>query len=261
MTDLPNSLVALFLLLVGLPLGSFYNVVAYRLPRGQTPWSPRRSHCPSCDAEIAARDNIPVISWLLLRGRCRSCGAAISWRYPAFEALTALLFAAAGWKFGLSRELVPALLLISTLVIVANADLDQRVVPNKVIVPALILGVAAQLFAVPDQWVTWTAAALIAFSAMFLVALVYPAGMGMGDVKLAAVLGLYLGRAVAPAMLIAFLTGTLVGLIVMARSGVAEGRKTALPFAPFMAIGGVVGLFWGEQMVQWYLDTFAAGPQ
>lgn len=261
MTEIPNSLLALCLLVVGLPLGSFFNVVAYRLPRGQTPWSPKRSHCPACGVEIAVRDNVPVLSWLLLHGRCRNCNAPISWRYPAFEALTALLFAAAGWKFGLSRELLPALLLITTLLIVANADLDKRIVPNKVIVPALILGVAAQLFARPDQWVTWTAAALIAFSAMFLVALVYPAGMGMGDVKLAAVLGLYLGRAVAPAMLVAFLAGTLVGLIVMARRGLAEGRKTALPFAPFMALGGVVGLFWGDQMVQWYLDTFAAGPQ
>jgi leader peptidase (prepilin peptidase)/N-methyltransferase len=255
--DSANLMLAVALLAFGLPLGSFFNVVAYRLPRGQSPWNPSRSHCPACDHEISVRDNIPVVGWLLLRGRCRNCQAAISWRYPAFEALTGLLFAAAGLKFGLSPELVPALLLISTLVIVSNADLDQRVVPNMVIGPSLLLGVVAQSYAYPDQWLTWTLSALIAFAAMFIVALLYPAGMGMGDVKLAAVLGLYLGRAVAPAMLIAFITGTLVGLIVMAQRGVAEGRKTAIPFAPFMGVGGVVALFWGEAMVQWYLDTFA----
>jgi leader peptidase (prepilin peptidase)/N-methyltransferase len=249
---------AALLLVFGLLLGSFYNVVAYRLPRGQSPWNPRRSHCPSCDYELAARDNIPVFGWLILRGRCRNCDARISRRYPLFEALNGLLFAAAGLKFGFTPELVPALLLISTLVIVANADLDKRIVPNKVIVPSLVLGVLAQLWANPDQWLTWTLSALIAFAAMFLAALAYPAGMGMGDVKLAAVLGLYLGRAVAPAMLIAFLVGTVVGLVVMAQKGVADGRKTAIPFAPFMGIGGIVALFWGESIVQWYLDTFAS---
>lgn len=250
---------ALILLVIGLPFGSFFNVVAYRLPRGQMPWRPARSHCPSCDAEIAASDNIPVLGWLLLKGRCRNCGAAISWRYPVFEALTGLLFAAAGLRFGFTPELVPALLLISTLVIVANADLDLRVVPNKVVAPALVLGLIAQLWVVPEDWLTWTSAALIAFAAMFAVALAWPGGMGMGDVKLAAVLGLYLGRAVAPAMLLAFIAGTLVGLVVMARKGVAEGRKTAVPFAPFMAIGGIFAIFWGESVVDWYLTTFTQG--
>lgn len=257
--DTTTWFLAAVLFVFGLPLGSFFNVIAYRLPRGQTPWSPRRSHCPSCDVEIAARDNVPVLGWLLLHGRCRSCGEPISWRYPAFEAVTAVLFAGAGLKFGLSRELLPALLLISTLVIVANSDLDLRIVPNKVIVPALALGLVAQLFAVPEQWLTWTLSCLIAFGAMFVVALAYPAGMGMGDVKLAAVLGLYLGRTVAPAMLMAFLLGSLAGVVVMARSGTKAGRKTAIPFAPFMALGGVFALFWGEDVVQWYLDTFASG--
>lgn len=256
MSDLGNSYLAFVLFVVGLPLGSFFNVVAYRLPRNQLPWRPKRSHCPSCEAEIAARDNIPVLGWILLRGKCRHCGTAISWRYPAFEAINALLFAAAGLKFGWTIELIPALLLISTLVIVANSDLDMRIVPNKVIVPALVLGVPAQALAYPDQWLTWTLSALIAFGVMFAVALAYPAGMGMGDVKLAAVLGLYLGRAVAPAMLIAFAVGTIVGIVVMMAKGVQAGRKTGIPFAPFMALGGVISLFWGEAMVEWYLDTF-----
>lgn len=259
MTDTSESLVvAAALFLIGLPLGSFFNVVAYRLPRGQTPWRPVRSHCASCDAQISAIDNIPVAGWLMLRGRCRNCGESISWRYPVFELLTALLFAACGWKFGLELTLIPALLFVSTLVIVSNADLDMRVVPNAVIVPALGLGAITMALAYPDEWLTWTLAALIAFAVMFATALAYPRGMGMGDVKLAAVMGLYLGRAVAPALLMAFLLGTLVGLVVIARRGVSEGRKTALPFAPFMAVGGVFGLFWGDAVVQWYLDTFVS---
>lgn len=249
-------MIAIALFAIGLPLGSFFNVVAYRLPRGQTPWSPSRSHCPSCDAQISSRDNLPVVGWLLLRGKCRDCGAAISWRYPAFELITALLFAACGAKFGWDVTLLPALLLVSTLVIVANSDIDKRIVPNKVLFVSLLCGLVAQAIAYPDEWLTWTLAAIIAFTLMFLVALAYPRGMGMGDVKLAGVMGLYLGRAIAPAMLVAFILGTLVGLVVIARRGVAEGRKTAVPFAPFMAIGGVFALFWGEDVVQWYLDAF-----
>jgi leader peptidase (prepilin peptidase)/N-methyltransferase len=254
-----QTLIAAALFVVGLPLGSFFNVLAHRIPRGMSPWRPARSHCPACDAQIAARDNLPVLGWLLLRGRCRDCGAAISWRYPAFELITALLFAACGLAFGWAPELLPALLFVSTLVIVANADIDKRVVPNKVLLVSLPAGVIAQLYADPSQWPVWTLSAVIAFVTMFLVALAYPKGMGMGDVKLAGLMGVYLGRAVAPAMLMAFFLGTVVGVAVIARRGMAEGRKTAVPFAPFMALGGVFGLFWGEDVVQWYLDSFTQG--
>lgn len=260
MSDNSETLiVAIALFFVGLPLGSFFNVVAYRLPRGQTPWSPSRSHCPNCDAQISARDNLPVIGWLMLSGKCRNCNAPISWRYPAFEFITAALFAACGAKFGWTLPLIPALLLVSTLVIVANSDLDMRIVPNKVLFVSVLCGVVAQALAYPDEWLTWTLSAVIAFVVMLLVALAYPRGMGMGDVKLAGVMGLYLGRAIAPSMLVAFFLGTVVGLGVMALRGVAAGRKTALPFAPFMALGGIFGLFWGEDVVQWYLDTFSKG--
>lgn len=254
-----HLIVAFTLGVFGLSLGSFLNVVAYRIPRGQTPWSPARSHCPACDAEIRARDNIPVLSWLLLRGRCRDCGAAISWRYPAFEALTAILFAAAGAYHGLSAELIPDLLLIATLVVVTNSDLDLRVVPNKVLLVSLLAGLVAQAAVRPDEWLEWMLAAVISFSALFIVALAYPRGMGMGDVKLAGVMGLYLGRAVAPALLFAFFAGTLAGVIVMAKKGVAEGRKTAVPFVPFMAAGGVFAIFAGDAVVEWYLNNFVNG--
>ena len=258
-TETQEQLMIAFALGVfGLSLGSFLNVVAYRIPRGQTPWSPKRSHCPACDAEIRARDNVPVFSWLILRGRCRDCGEPISWRYPAFEALTAALFAAVGWHDGLSLELIPDLLFVSTLIVVTNTDLDLRIVPNKILFISALAGLIAQSIARPDEWLTWTISALAAFSVFFLVVMAYPKGMGMGDVKLAGVMGLYLGRSVGPALLIAFMLGTIVGLGVMAKKGMAEGRKTAVPFVPFMAIGGVIALFSGETLVQWYLDTFAA---
>lgn len=260
MADDPRfALTAILLFFVALPIGSFLNVVAYRVPRGQTPWSPSRSYCPSCEAPVAARDNIPVLGWLILKGRCRSCGEPISWRYPAFEFLTAVLYAACGLQFGWTIQLLPALLLVTTLVIVTNSDLDLRVIPNQVLFVSLLCGLIAQALAHPDLWLTWTLATVISFVVFFAIALAYPRGMGMGDVKLAGVMGLYLGRAVGPSLLLAFLVGTIVGIGVMASKGVAEGRKTALPFAPFMAIGGIFGLFFGEDVVHWYLDTFANG--
>lgn len=260
LTDTQQQLITAFALgVIGLSLGSFLNVVAYRIPRGQTPWRPKRSHCPYCDAEIRARDNVPVISWLMLRGRCRDCGESISWRYPFFEFLTAALFAAVGWHDGLELVLIPDLLLVTTLIIVTNTDLDLRVVPNKILFVSLIAGLLAQAVARPDEWIEWTISAAAAFAALFVAAMAYPKGMGMGDVKLAGLMGLYLGRAVAPALLLAFLFGTLVGIGVMVKKGVAEGRKTAVPFVPFMAAGGLIGLFWGDEMIEWYLDTFASG--
>lgn len=251
-----HFVVAINLGLFGLMLGSFLNVVAHRVPRGQTPWSPKRSYCLHCKAEIKPRDNVPVLSWLLLRGRCRNCGGSVSWRYPAFEALTAILFAAIGAYRGLSIELLPDLLFAATLITVTNTDLDLRVVPNKILFVSLLSGLMAQSVARPDEWLSWTIAAATAFTAMFLVVLAYPRGMGMGDAKLAGVMGLYLGRAVAPALLFAFFVGTLVGLVVIAKKGVSEGRKTAVPFVPFMAAGGIFALFAGEAVIDWYTDTF-----
>jgi leader peptidase (prepilin peptidase)/N-methyltransferase len=256
---MPTSFLVPLLFLFGLPLGSFYNVVAYRLPRGQTPWSPSRSYCPNCEVEISSRDNLPVVGWLILRGKCRNCGNPISWRYPAFEFITAVLFAACGLKFGWTLPLIPALIFVSTLVIVSNSDLDKRIIPNAVLLVAFPLGLLTQAIAYPDLWMTWIISAIAAFSGMFIVALLYPRGMGMGDVKLAGIMGLYLGRAVAPALFVAFLLGSIVGLAVMAVRGVEVGRKTAVPFGPFMALGGVFGLFWGEAVIHWYLDEFTKG--
>jgi leader peptidase (prepilin peptidase)/N-methyltransferase len=241
--------------LFGLAIGSFLNVVIHRLPRGESLVSPG-SRCPRCQAPIRAWENVPVLSWLALRGRCRHCGEPISPRYPLVEAATGALFAAVVLAAGPDRDVWLGLVLVAVLVPVAFIDLDHRIIPNRIMLPAAIAAPVILLLTRPDSLVEHLIAGAAAGGFLLLAALAYPRGMGMGDVKLAAVLGLYLGRAVAPAMLVALLTGTLVGVVVMARKGVGAGRKTAVPFGPFLALGGLVALFAGDAVIDWYVDSF-----
>jgi len=250
----PVVIVALAFL-VGLAIGSFLNVVAHRLPRGESLSHPG-SHCPGCGAPVRARDNIPVLGWLLLRGRCRDCGEPISWHYPAVELGTGVLFALVVATQDEAIRIVLGLLLVTTLVPITLIDLRERLIPNKITLPSAVAALAAGLLLdldfVPEQLI----AAAAAFAFFFLAAWLYPRGMGMGDVKLAGVLGLYLGRAVAPAIFIALISGVLVGAIVIARLGQAKGRKTAVPFGPFLALGGIIAFFAGDAIVDAYLDRF-----
>jgi leader peptidase (prepilin peptidase)/N-methyltransferase len=243
---------AIFAGTLGAIFGSFLNVVAYRLPRKESLLRPA-SRCPSCAAPIRPYDNIPVLSWLLLRGRCRSCSAGISARYPLVEALTAALCVAAVLAGGGTAKIALHVALILLLVPVALIDLEHRLIPNKLTalgaVLALGLGLGLDPSAQPERLI----AAAAAGGALLLAALAYPGGMGMGDVKLAAVLGLFLGRDVAPAMLIALLAGVFVGALVIARKGAAQGRKTAVPFGPFLALGATVAVFVGDPLVSWYM--------
>jgi leader peptidase (prepilin peptidase) / N-methyltransferase len=236
-------------------VGSFATVLAYRVPRHQS-FVMGRSSCPSCGATIAAYDNVPVISWLVLRGRCRSCRAPISARYPLTELAMAALFAATVLILGVGDlgDLVLGLVLCTLLVTVTLTDLERRVIPNLVLLIGAIAGVAISAVAEPGSLAERAVAAGLAGGALFCVALAYPRGMGMGDVKLAAVLGIYLGRAVAPAMLIAFAAGGAYGLWLIARHG-GEARKRAIPFGPFLALGGVIGLWCGDAIVGWYLHS------
>ena len=238
----------------GLIIGSFLNVVAYRLPRGESLAHPP-SRCPSCEAPVKPYDNIPVLSWLLLRGRCRSCGAAISPRYPLVEALTAAAFVGAALARGVNDDLFVWLPFAAMLIAVAGIDLDHRIIPNKIVLPAAIWGLAATIAFRPDNIDDSLIAGGIAFGALLLAAVAYPAGMGMGDVKLAGVMGIYLGSGVAPAMLVAFLSGSIVGLAIIAREG-RDGRKKGVPFGPFLALGGLVGIFVGPELVDVYVDHF-----
>lgn len=240
---------------MGLLVGSFLNVVAYRLPRGESLSHPR-SRCPGCSASVKPYDNIPVISWLVLRGRCRSCHAKISARYPLVEALTAILAVAVVLVKGVDRDAWLGLAFVLVLVPIALIDLDHRIIPNKITLPAAIAAIAIGALTRPEHLVEQLIAGAAAGGFLLLAALAYPRGMGMGDVKLAGVMGLFLGRDVAPAMLVALLSGTIVGAVIIARKGAKEGRKTAVPFGPFLALGGVVGLLVGAPIVSWYLDTF-----
>jgi leader peptidase (prepilin peptidase)/N-methyltransferase len=240
----------------GLIIGSCLNVVANRLPRGESLATPG-SHCPSCDAPVRPYDNIPVLSWLLLRGRCRDCASPIGSRYPIVEALTAALFAAVAVVHAHDTTmLVLGLVLVAFLVPIALIDADLRIIPNKLTLPAAVLGIVLGTALDPGGEVERLIAGAVAGGVLALPSLLHPKGMGMGDAKLVAVLGLYLGRSIAPAFLVAFLVGTLVGVAIMLRKGVHAGRKTAVPFGPFLAIGGVVGILAGDELVQLYLDTF-----
>lgn len=241
--------------LVGLVFGSFLGVVADRLPRRESVVSPG-SRCTSCGRAVRPYDNIPVLSWLLLRGRCRYCKAAIPWRYPVTEALTGALFAAVVIAKGVDDRALSGLVLVIFLVPVALIDLEHRIIPNRLVVPAAVLAVVIQALvdpgALPEHLISG-GAALIFFG---LAVVAYPRGMGMGDVKLAGTLGLFLGASVAVAVLVALLAGTLIGLVIIARRGLVAGRKTAVPFGPFLALGGGVGVLAGPPVVQAYLDAF-----
>jgi leader peptidase (prepilin peptidase)/N-methyltransferase len=240
---------------LGAVLGSFMNVVAYRLPRRESLIAPP-SHCPSCAAPVKPYDNIPVLSWLLLRGRCRNCAAPISPRYPVVEAATAALCAGAVLAHDSAAGIALSVVLVLLLVPVTIIDLEHRIIPNRLTaagaVLALVLGTALDPAGEPERLIAGAAAG----GFLLIAALAYPGGMGMGDVKLAGVLGLFLGRAVASAILIALVAGVLVGAVVVVRKGAREGRKTAVAFGPFLALGGVVATFVGDDLVHAYVHHF-----
>jgi leader peptidase (prepilin peptidase) / N-methyltransferase len=251
---MPAALEIVFIAVLGAILGSFLNVVIYRLPRGESLASPG-SRCPSCGAPIAPYDNVPIVSWLLLRGRCRHCGASISPRYPAVELLTAVTFAAVVAVRGFDDNLLLELPFVACLIALAGIDLDHKLLPNKLVYPMALYGLAATAIVDTDDLVEHVIAGAGGFLFLFIAVLAYPRGMGMGDVKLAGAMGLYLGLSLIPAMLTAFLTGSLVGLGMMAREGV-QARKKAVPFGVFLALGGVVGLLAGPELIELYEDQF-----
>jgi leader peptidase (prepilin peptidase) / N-methyltransferase len=235
-------------------LGSFLNVVIHRLPRGESLVHPR-SRCPSCGTQIAGYDNIPIVSWLILRGRCRHCDAPISPRYPAVELITAVVFAAVVLVRGFDDDLIIELPFVAALIALAGIDLDHKLLPNKIVYPLAAWGVVAVLIADRDDVVEHLVAGAGAFLFLFAAVLAYPRGMGMGDVKLAGAMGIYLGASVIPALLIAFLAGSVVGIAIIAREG-AEARKKAVPFGIFLALGGIVAVLAGPELIDVYETNF-----
>jgi leader peptidase (prepilin peptidase) / N-methyltransferase len=249
-----DAALAALALAPGLALGSFLNVVAARVPLKRSLVTPG-SACMSCSAPIAWYDNIPVFSYLFLRGRCRSCGARIGWTYPAVELLSALLVAACVLDFGLTFEAAIAAFFCCVLVAISAVDLEYRIVPDRIVLPATAVVLIAQTLRDPSP--EWLLAAFGAALFLFLAVLAYPAGMGMGDVKLALLMGAALGKHVAVAMMIGMLAALVPGIYLLARHGQAA-RKMGIPFAPFLALGSVVALFAGGALLDWYLGFLGA---
>lgn len=214
-----------------------------------------RSRCPVCGAQIAGHDNVPVVSWLILRGRCRHCGAQISARYPAIELIAAAAFAAVVAVRGFDEDLVLELPFVACLIALAGIDLEHKLLPNRIVFPMAAWGVIATVLVDSGDIAEHLIAGAGAFLFLLLAVLAYPAGMGLGDVKLAGAMGLFLGLSVLPALVAAFLSGSLVGVVIIAREG-ASARKKAVPFGVFLALGGLVGLLFGPELIDAYEDAF-----
>jgi leader peptidase (prepilin peptidase)/N-methyltransferase len=245
---------ALVVFAPALALGSFLNVVAARLPDGRSLVQPR-SACTACGAEIAWYDNIPLFSYALLRGRCRRCGVHIGWRYPAVELATAVLVAASFLRFGLSGRAVIAAFFCAVLVVLSAIDAERRILPDVIVLPSWALVLGAQIVFEPGRTAEWVAGSLGASLFLFLALVAYPKGMGMGDVKLALLLGAALGKSVSVGLMVGMLAALVYSTVLFARHGLAA-RKMAIPFGPFLAFGALVALFAGDAVLSAYLGLF-----
>jgi leader peptidase (prepilin peptidase) / N-methyltransferase len=235
----------------GLALGSFLNVVAARVPLRRSIVTPR-SACMSCGEVIRPLDNIPLVSYAFLRGRCRNCKVHIPLVYPAIELVTALLIAGCVYAFGLTFEALIASFFCAVLVAVSAIDIEHRIIPNRIVLPAAAVVLVANTMR--DLSPEWAFAALAASGFLFAAALAYPGGMGMGDVKLALLMGAALGRTVSVALMVGMFAAMVPGLILIARHG-SKARKMGIPFGPFLALGSVVALFWGHAILDAYFST------
>ena len=242
---------AVFAFAPGLALGSFLSVVAARVPLRRSIVRPP-SACMSCGEEIRWYDNIPLLSYAVLRGRCRHCGVRIPLVYPGVELLTAVLIAGCVLAFGLTAEAAVAASFCAVLVTVSAIDLEHRIIPNRIVLPATVIVLLANT--ARDLSPQWVVAALGASGFLLAAALVYPAGMGMGDVKLALLMGAALGKTVPVALMAGMLAAMAPSIVLFARHG-KKARKMGIPFGPFLALGSVVALFWGHDILDAYLST------
>jgi leader peptidase (prepilin peptidase) / N-methyltransferase len=247
-----------FAAVFGLFVGSFLNVVIYRVPKGESVVRPR-SRCTGCGTQLAEYDNIPVVSWLLLRGKCRTCKRPISVRYPVVEAATAAAFGLMAWHFGWSWELPAFLYLAAVGIALAAIDIDTQRLPDAIVKPsyavaAVLLGGAAAL---ERDWHTLgrvAAGGAVLGAFYLLLVFIYPRGMGWGDVKLAGVLGMYLGWLGWGSLVVGGFLGFLLGGLIGAGLMVAgrAGRKTKIPYGPYMIAGTFLAIFWGQRIADWY---------
>jgi leader peptidase (prepilin peptidase) / N-methyltransferase len=247
-----NAAAAAFVLAPALALGSFLNVVVARVPARRSILRPPSS-CGSCGTEILWRDNVPLLSYALLRGRCRHCETRISATYPLVEGLTALLVVTCFAVWGLTAEAALAAGFCAVLVVLSVIDANERIVPNRIVVPAAVVALVAHTAI--DPTLAWLAWALIAAGGLFLVVLAYPKGLGMGDVKLALLLGAVLGSAVTVALMLGLFAALVPAAVLVSRHG-ASARKMGVPLVPFLSFGAIVALFFGSTILDAYLGVF-----
>ena len=255
----PESLTLVTLAAVGLAVGSFLNVCIYRLPRGESLVSPG-SRCPECGTPIKAYDNVPVLGYIFLGGKCRSCKAAISVRYPLVEALNALMYVLVFLRFGMGWHMPVFLAFVSSIIVITLIDVDVQIIPDVITIPWVPIGVLAGALVLPDVFwryeplglVTSLTGAVSGFALFYLIVVLSRGGMGGGDVKMMAMVGAVLGwKGVLLTTFVGSLSGAFVGLgLVLFKGG---GRKTKVPFGPFLALGALVSLFYGQEILRWYL--------
>lgn len=248
-----QALLYVFSFVFGLVLGSFLNVVIYRLPRHESLVRPG-SRCPSCGTAIHWYDNVPILSWLLLGGRCRTCGTAISPRYLVVEAMTGVLFGLAAWRFGIEWPLLVAWAFIAAMIAVALIDYDHMIIPNKIVLPGALIGLGASVALDPPKWWIYLVSSIGAAAFLFALVMLWPGGgMGWGDVKMALFMGAVLGTSIIVGLFLAFLSGSIVGVYLMVAKKAT--RKTKLPFGPFLALGAIVAMFCGQAIIDYYLSA------
>ncbi|MDD3520779.1 MAG: prepilin peptidase [Actinomycetota bacterium] len=245
-----DVLLYIIFIIAGLAIGSFLNVIIYRLPRKSSIIIPS-SFCPSCKSRIKFYDNIPILSYLILKGRCRQCKAKISLRYPAVEIIAAILFALNFYFFGISLSCLAGIFLSIALIIVSFIDIEMKLIPNVIVLPFTLIGLSISISSDLERWWIPIAYSAGAFLFMFIINLIYPKGMGMGDVKLSMMAGAFLSEKIIPGLFIGFLAGSLIGilLIILKR----KKFRQSIAFGPFISFGCIAALFYGDKIINWYL--------
>jgi leader peptidase (prepilin peptidase)/N-methyltransferase len=255
-----NFLIVGLVFMFGMCIGSFLNVCIYRLPSSMSILRPSRSFCPQCNSAIQFYDNIPVFSYIWLKGRCRNCKAPISLRYPLVELITGVLAVAILFLFGLTFEGLVYFIFISSLLVITFIDIDHKIIPDIITLPGIPIGLLASFVLPAMTFKSSLVGLLVGGGSLLLVACTYSfithkEGMGGGDIKLLGMIGAFLGwKGVIFTIFAASLTGTLVGLIVMLQEG--KNLKFAIPFGPFLSIGAMSYVFFGEKVIYWYLHSF-----
>jgi leader peptidase (prepilin peptidase) / N-methyltransferase len=247
-----NIVLYVVFFIAGVVVGSFLEVVAYRIPRKISIVKPR-SFCPNCGAKIPFYDNIPLISYIILRGRCRKCNARIPITSFLIELFTGLLFVTNYYFFGISLQIIIGIIFCSTLIVVSFIDIEFRIIPNVIVIPLTIIGIGLNIFMYPGNWWHPFAFSAGAFAFMLIINLIYPRGMGMGDVKLSMMMGAFLVKNVIPGLFIGFLAGSVFGIFLIIRK---RRLKQMIPFGPFLSIGSIIALFWGDNILKWYTGFF-----